>query len=369
MAKFSVVTNDLKTAVAAAANVINSHTTVPILSNVLVKVSADQVVISATDLEVSISCALPAEVTEPGDITVAGKLFSSFLNASPNGVVDFSSDESKVTLSAGKSKVVLHALPADEYPNLPTSTDVLSFSVESSKFRKLVEQVTFAASREEARGAVLMSVLFEISGSTLTAVTTDGYRLAKIEEAFEGSTIEDGNYLIPVRALQQAAKNASQSDTVEVSILGGDKHIAFRMGSVSIIVRLVAGAYPNYRQVIPTSFDQKMTISTPSLVSALKRASLLAGDRANMIKMALENNSLIITAQSDTTGNAYENLDCELSGEPMTIGFNAVYLLDILREIDSAQTEFHLSGSMSPVKIMPVQDDTTQSYILMPLRG
>lgn len=367
MAKFFVVTTDLKKAVAAAANIINSHTTVPILSNILVETSNDSVTVSATDLEVSIRYSLPAEVVEPGATTVPGKLFASFLNASATGVVEFSSNGSQATLLVEKSKVALHTLAADEYPPLPVSTDQVAFSIESSKFRKLVEDISFAASREESRGSILMSVLFEISGSMLTAVTTDGYRLAKVEQAFESATIDDGNFLVPVRALQQVAKNASQSDIVHISILGGDKHMAFQMGAVSIIVRLVSGTYPNYRQVIPQEFDRTMTISTSLLMGALKRAALIAGNGANEVKLVLEENHLVITSQNDITGNAYEDIDCEISGEPMTVGFNASYLVEILRGIDTEETIFSLHGPLSPVKIEPVEAISTQSYILMPL--
>ena len=144
----------------------------------------------------------------------------------------------------------------------------------------------------------------------------------------------------------------------------------FAAGDASIIVRLVDGQYPNYGQVIPAKFDRSMTVSTPSLIAALRRAELVAGDRASMVKLAVSNQTLIVTASSDISGNAYEELEVEQQGEDLTIAFNARYLVEILNHIDSAQTVMEFLGPLSPAAIKPVEpvEGAQQLYVLMPLR-
>ncbi len=372
--KFSCSTKDIASAVGAASKVVNAHTTVPILSNVLLTAGDNSIRVRATDLELTLEHVFPAEISEPGSVTVPGKLFSGYLgNLPPAGIVELAGTPTRASVKCEKSNYDFHALPADEYPPLPSSQKGASFAIAGRTFRDGVNATIFAASSEEARGAVLMGTLLELSGNDLTMVATDGYRLAKWEATLERG-IEDGGsakFIVPSRALQEAARNVGGAESIDVGALGpSGNQLAFAAQNASIVVRLVDGQYPNYAQVIPASFDRSVTVNTSALIASLRRAELVAGDRASMVKMAVSNSQLIITANSDTTGNAYEELDVEQTGDDLTIAFNARYLVEILNHIDAPQIVMEFLGPLSPAAIRPAGDtgSVKAMYVLMPLR-
>jgi len=371
--KFSCSTKDIATAVGAASKIVNAHTTVPILSNVLLTSTEDAIRVRATDLEITLEHAFPAEISEPGSVTVPAKLFSGYLGNLPAGIVELAGTPTRASVKWERSNYDFHALPADEYPPLPASQKGASFAISAAAFREGVNATIFAASSEEARGAVLMGTLLELAGDRITLVATDGYRLAKWSTTLARG-LEDGasaKYIVPSRALQEAARNLGGAETVEVSALGpAANQLAFTAGSASIVVRLVDGQYPNYQQVIPAQFDRSIAINAQALVAGLRRAELVAGDRASMVKVAIANQQLIITANSDTTGNAYEELEVEQQGDDLTIAFNARYLVEILNHVEGPRVRLEFLGPLSPAAVRPAEptEGRDQMYVLMPLR-
>lgn len=371
--KFSCSTKDISGAVGAASKVVNAHTTVPILSNVLLTAGDGVIRVRATDLELTLEHVFPAQIAEAGSVTVPAKLFSGYLGNLPPGILELSGTPTRVSVKWERSNYDFHALPPDEYPPLPSSQKGMSIALGAKAFRDGVNATIFAASSEEARGAVLMGTLVEIAEDRLTLVATDGYRLAKWQTSLAQGRVEEGTvkYIVPSRALAEAARNLGGTETVEMTALGpAGNQLAFGAANTSIVVRLVDGQYPNYGQVIPAQFDRSVKVNTSALSAGLRRAELVAGDRASMVKMSVTNSQLIITANSDTTGNAYEELEVEQTGEDLTIAFNARYLVEILSHIDSAQIVMEFLGPLSPAAIRPAdeQDGVKQLYVLMPLR-
>ena len=353
--KFQCSTKDIAVAVGAASKVVNAHTTVPILSNVLLSTAEDGIRVRATDLELTLEHQFPAQIVEPGSVTVPAKLFSGYLGNLPPGLLELSGTPTRASVKCERSNYDFHALPPDEYPPLPSAQRGASFAI------------------DEARGAVLMGTMLELSGDRLTMVATDGYRLAKWETELARGLGEEGTvkYVVPSRALAEAARNLGNTETVEVSALGpAGNQLAFAAERTSIVVRLVDGQYPNYSQVIPSQFDRSLRVNTNALMASLRRAELLAGDRASMIKMSVANQELIITANSDTTGNAYEELEIEQTGDDLAIAFNARYLVEILSHVDSPQVVMEFLGPLSPAAIRPGEpvEGQQQMYVLMPLR-
>jgi DNA polymerase-3 subunit beta len=363
--KFTCSTKDIASAVGAASKIVNAHTTVPILSNVLLTADAEGIRVRATDLELTLEQSFPAEISESGAVTVPAKLFSGYLGNLPAGLLELTGSPTRASIKAERSNYDFLALPPDEYPPLPAAQKGASFGLGAKKFREGVNATIFAASSEEARGAVLMGTLLELEGASITMVATDGYRLAKwtstLERPFEGSA----KYIVPSRALAEAARNLGSAEMLEATALGAQANqLMLSAGTTSIVVRLVDGQYPNYSQVIPAKFD------TAALIGGLRRAELVAGDRASMVKLEVANNTLMITAKSDVTGNAYEELEVEQNGDDLTIAFNARYLVEILNHVDSPQTVLEFLGPLSPAAIRPLEgnDLGTQLYVLMPLR-
>ena len=371
--KFTCSTKEIASAVGAASKVVNAHTTVPILSNVLLTADGDGIRVRATDLELTLEQSIPAEIAEAGSITVPAKLFSGYLGNLPPGLLELTGTPTRASVKCERSNYDFHALPPDEYPPLPSSQKGTSFAIDGKRFREGVGSTIFAASSEEARGAVLMGTLLEIAGDRLTMVATDGYRLAKwattLARGLEAGTT--AKYIVPSRALQEAARNLGSAEFVEVTALGpSGNQLAFTGGKTSIVVRLVDGQYPNYTQVIPAQFDRSVTVNTTGLTGGLRRAELVAGDRASMVKMSVSNQELIITANSDATGNAYEELEVEQTGEDLTIAFNARYLVEILGHVDAPRITLEFLGPLSPAAIRPsdAAEGVDQLYVLMPLR-
>jgi DNA polymerase-3 subunit beta len=370
--KFTCSTKDIAAAVGAASKVVNAHTTVPILSNVLLTADAGAIKVRATDLELTLEHAFPAEISEPGAVTVPAKLFSGYLGNLPAGLLELSGSPTRASVKAERSNYDFHALPPDEYPPLPAAQKGASFAIDAKTFREGVAATIFAASSEEARGAVLMGTLLEIEGDAITMVATDGYRLAKWTSTLARGLAEgSAKYIVPSRALQEAARNLGAAEMLEITALGAQSNqLQLTADATSIVVRLVDGQYPNYGQVIPAKFDRHVTVNTSALIGALRRAELVAGDRASMVKVAMANQQLIVTANSDLAGNAYEELEVEQAGEDITIAFNARYLVEILNHVDSPQVVMEFLGALSPAAIRPLEasDVGKQLYVLMPLR-
>ncbi|MDQ2679929.1 MAG: DNA polymerase III subunit beta [Candidatus Eremiobacteraeota bacterium] len=369
--KFTCNTKDIAAAVGAASKVVNAHTTVPILSNVLLTADTNKISVRATDLELTLEHAFPAEISEAGSITVPAKLFSGYLGNLPAGMLELSGSPTRASVKCERSNYDFHALPPDEYPPLPSATRGQSFSISAKRFRDGVNSTIFAASGEEARGAVLMGTLIEIEGASLTMVATDGYRLARWQTTLDEPISGSEKYIVPSRALNEAARNLGGADKITVTALGAQSNqLSMTAADTSIIVRLVDGQYPNYGQVIPAKFDRSVTVNTAQLIGCLRRAELVAGDRASMVKLAVANQTLIVTASSDISGNAYEELEVEQTGEDLTIAFNARYLVEILNHIDSPQTAIEFLGPLSPAAIHPLTptEGAQQLFVLMPLR-
>ncbi|MFN2460612.1 MAG: DNA polymerase III subunit beta [Candidatus Velthaea sp.] len=369
--KFTCSTKDIASAVGAASKVVNAHTTVPILSNVLLTADAGAIKVRATDLELTLEHAFPAEVAEGGAVTVPAKLFSGYLGNLPAGLLELTGSPTRASVKAERSNYDFHALPPDEYPPLPAAQKGATFTINAKRFREGVQSTIFAASSEEARGAVLMGTLLEIEGDSITMVATDGYRLAKWTSTLDRElTGGSAKYIVPSRALAEAARNIGATEALDVTALGAQSNqLAITADSTSIVVRLVDGQYVNYQQVIPPKFDRSVTANTNALIGGLRRAELVAGDRASMVKMAIANQQLIITANSDIAGNAYEELEVEQTGDDLTIAFNARYLVEILNHVDSPQVVMEFMGPLSPAAIRPLESgDGRQIFVLMPLR-
>ncbi len=371
--KFSCSTKDIASAVGAASKIVNAHSTVPILANVLLSAGDDAVRVRATDLEVTLEQSFSGEISEPGSITIPARLFSGYLGNLPAGVMELSGTPTRATVKWQRSNYDFHALPPDEYPPLPSAQKGRSFTLDGKRFRDGINATIFAASSEEARGAVLMGTLLEIAGQRLTMVATDGYRLAKWETDLTRGSGEEGTikYIVPSRALAEVARNLGGTESVEVTALGpAGNQLAFAAQNTSIIVRLVDGQYPNYAQVIPAQFDRSVSANTSALIAGLRRAELVAGDRASMVKINVAEQRMIITANSDATGNAYEELEVEQTGDDLTIAFNARYLVEILTHVDAPQVKMEFLGPLSPAAIRPSDEaeGVRQMYVLMPLR-
>jgi DNA polymerase-3 subunit beta len=369
--RFACTSKDIAAAVGAASKVVNAHTTVPILSNVLLQADGDKIAVRATDLELTLEHAFPAQVSEGGAVTIPAKLFASYLGNLAAGTLEVTGTPTRASVKCDRSNYDFHALPPEEYPPLPAAARGSHFTIGGKRFRDGIDATIFAASGEEARGAVLMGTLLEVEGTALTMVATDGYRLAKFATTLGEGMSGPEKFIVPSRALAEVARNLGGGEEIAINALGAQSNqLQMSSGDVSITVRLVDGQYPNYQQVIPAKFDRTVTAGTAQLIGSLRRAELVAGDRASMVKLSIANQTLIVTASSDVSGNAYEEVEVEQTGEDLAIAFNARYLVEILNHIKSEKVVMEFLGPLSPAAIRPLDplDGGQQLYVLMPLR-
>jgi len=368
--KFTCNAKDIAAAVGTASKVVNAHTTVPILNNVLVAAKSGRVSVRATDLELTLENSISAEVHEEGACTVPARLFTGYLANLPAAKLQMQGTASRATLKCERSNYEFFTLPAEEYPPLPEGTSSGQFRVAAKALRDAANAVTFAASSEEARGAVLMGTLLELEGTDAMLVATDGYRLARYQLELAEPVAAATKLIVPARGLSEVVRAGGEGQ-IEATVVGGQANqLIFNTGDAKISVRLVDGQYPNYQQVIPKEFDKKVVASTAQLLAALRRAGVVAGDRASMVKLAMDGSSLVITASSDTAGNAYEEIDVERTGDPLTIAFNAKFLVEILNHVEAETVTLEFVGALNPAAIHPSDAKAAQRqlYILMPLR-
>ena len=365
--RFACTTKDIAAAVGAASKVVNAHTTVPILSNVLLQADGDKIAVRATDLEMTLEHAFPAQVSEGGSVTVPAKLFASYLGNLAAGTLEVTGTPTRASVKCDRSNYDFHALPPEEYPPLPAAARGSHFTIAGKRFRDGIDATIFAASGEEARGAVLMGTLLEVEGTALTMVATDGYRLAKFATTLDEGMSGLEKFIVPSRALAEVARNLGGGEEIAVNALGAQSNqLQMSGGDVSITVRLVDGQYPNYQQVIPAKFDRTVTAGTAALIGSLRRAELVAGDRASMVKLSIANQTLIVTASSDVSGNAYEEVEVEQTGEDLAIAFNARYLVEILNHIKSEKVVMEFLGPLSPAAIRPARAARERPAALRP---
>ena len=336
--KFTCSTKDIAAAVGAASKVVNAHTTVPILSNVLLTADDGKIAVRATDLGADTRTCLSGgdRGRRHGDGPGQAVLELSRQSAARERSNSAARRRAPASSASAPTTTSTRSRPTNIRRCRPPHEGRTSRS-RRKRFRDGIDATIFAASSEEARGAVLMGTLLEIEGNALTMVATDGYRLAKCT-----TTLDDG--IRRQRKVHRAVAGARPKwraisgggETIAVTALGAQSNqLQMTAGSVSITVRLVDGQYPNYEQVIPAKFDRSMTVNTSALIGGLRRAELVAGDRASMVKLAIANQTLIVTANSDISGNAYEELEVEQTGEDLTIAFNARYLVEILNHVKS----------------------------------
>ena len=366
--RFTCTTKDLLAATAPAARIVNGSTTVPILKNVVISANADgSVRVKATDLETTIERTLNAIVAEPGEATTDAKTFTQYLSNLSGTEITVEGFANKVDIKCGRSSCSFPGLPAGDYPPTPAAAAQASIDLDAAAFRQAAEGVTFAASTEEARGQVLMGTLLEVEADKITMVATDGYRLAIRSVAAKGG--ESKTLIVPSHGLAEIARNFGDGDIV-VNTLGAGNHVSATNDGTAIAVRLVDGSYPNYKQVLPKGEFSTVTVDTDDFIAALKRAQLVAGDRASMIKMTVSTDVIAISAQSDISGSAQEEVEASYSGAETTIAFNARYLIEILNHVRAEKTLIELRGPLAPAKIRSGDADASEEafYVLMPLR-
>ena len=366
--RFTISREKLQEGLAAVAATVPAKTTLPVLANILLETTEKGVRLSGTDLDIAVSTEVLADVDAPGAITIPAKKLSEIARELPPSPVRVGAlGEQRVTLECGRAKFKLLGLPRDEFPAFPTVRFQDSWRIRSGDLQKLISHTVFAVSLEESR-PILNGVLWELRPEGMRMVATNGHRLAKMELPITGSPPDSSELIVPPKALDQVRKLFPAEEDLEVA--RGENHLGFRSPFTAVFTRLIEGPYPNYEQVIPRDNDRVAIADKNALVSALKRMSVIASDQTHRIRLSFNAGMLKFSVQTPDLGEAQDELPVRFTGDPLDIGFNATYLLEILRYIptDEVRLTFKAPERAATVEPEGWSDPATYLCLVMPLR-
>ena len=352
----------------AVQNVVSTRTTLPILSNVLLRAADGKVEFTATDLDVTVACSVEAKVTKAGATTVPVKKLFGIVRELNGGEIEIETDEKNVTsIRSGSSYFKIHGLAAEEFPPLPKFKDDKKVGMQQETVRAMLKKTSFAVSTDESR-YVLNGIFVSLKDGKMTLVATDGRRLALVDEEVEISEKSTGEFIVPAKAINEL--NRLLQDKGEVELKFGENQASFALKddkgfSVLLITKLIEGNYPNYRQVIPGEAKERIPINREELLQALRRAEIMTSEKANSVKMTFGKNQLAITANSPEVGEARETLAVNYKGKEMAIAFNPRYLIDPLAALSEDEVFIELIDELSP-GVLKINGPFL--YVVMPMR-
>lgn len=360
--KFKTNKGVLLTGIQTIQNIITLKTTLPILSNILIESQKEGVKLTATDLDIGISCVIPVDIQEAGAITIPAKRFYEIIKGLPGeDVVINSKKNNLVTIDTESCQFKIMGLPAEEFPTLPVFKDAEAIKLEQVVLKEMIDLTSFAVSFDETR-YILSGILFKIKKNNLSLVATDGKRLAIIDRKLKQDTDKDISIIIPIKTIQELTRSLKSEG--ELSVILSANQALFDLGNPVIISRLIEGEFPDYRQVIPDVSDNRLFVNREQLLSSIKRASLLSTPDYQAVKLELFKNKLVVSKSTPDIGESREELSVGYQGKELAIGFNPVYLADVLKNLQNENIELEVTDSEKPAVIRV----NGYIYIVLPMR-
>ncbi len=353
-------------------NVVERRTTIPILANVKLEAVEGELRMTATDLDLAIATREPAAIGESGTTTVSAHTLFEIVRKLPEGcevTISQPPGGNELSLRAARSRFDLPTLPADEFPALGEDELDVSFEIPAATLARLIDKVRFAMSTEETRyylNGIHFHALRQGATSMLRAVATDGHRLARIEAALPGGAEALPPIIVPRKAVTEVRKLVEgREDNVRVDVSAS--RIRFLVDGSVLTSRLVDGQFPDYERVIPKNADRIALLDTRAFAGAVDRVSTISTERMRAVKLSFADGQVELSSVSADAGRASEELDVEYTGEPLEIGFNARYIMDMLSEIDGEQVRFEMTSPAAPTVVRDPADSGVL-FVLMPMR-
>jgi DNA polymerase III subunit beta len=342
---------------------VSMRASVQILSGILLRAETGRLHLAATDMELSLRSSLEAEVDGEGAAVVPGRLLVDLVRLLPESelAIGHRVEESVVRVTSGPSTSTLHTYAAEDFPRLPEIDAVGTFSVDRESLLDTVGRVSRSASRDESR-PVLTGILVRFEAGKLVMAATDSYRLA-VKETPIAADAPELEAIIPARALGELSRIAQSGESVELGV--HDNQVVFVAGDVWLTTRRIDGQFPNYKQLLPESFEHEVTLSRRALLDVVRRVGVMV-QRTSPIQLRFGEGELTVFARTQDVGEAKESLPVEFSGEPLEIGFNAEFLREGIESIDADEIRLRLISPLRPAVIDGDEDDPT--YLIMPIR-
>ncbi len=347
-------------------NIVEKRNTMPILSHFLLDANKGGSSISATDLETALREPISLTVEKEGKLCIPARKMFEIVREVEGDLLCESVDQQWMKIKSGASSFRLACLSAKEFPAWPGMEDMEEVALPASTLAELIEKTVYAAGESDTR-YTLNGLLFHVTPpGKVTAVGTDGHRLATVTRTIEGSLSEEKKMIVPRKAAAELRKVIDKAES-NVKMTMSRNHVLFTIGEIQFLTRLVEGTYPNYEQVIPAANDKRVMIDKALFSRALRRVSLMAKDKTNAIKMDLDDNKITVTSSNPDIGEATDEMAVEYMGEKLTLGLNARYCLDIIDAISSEKIILDLQGALHPVLIRDEQDPEYRC-VIMPMR-
>lgn len=372
--KVSVLQENLAHGLNIVSRAVASRSTLPVLSNVLVATDEGRLRLSATNLDLGITCWIGSKVEEEGSTTVPARTFTDLVSTLPSDRVEMNLNLRTQTLNVrcGASKTDIKCIDAQEFPPMPVPDMTNGIQINVTDLKEMVHQVVFAASTDEAR-PVLTGVQLIVEGSKITLSAADGFRLSIRNAELSSAAARPINAIIPARALSELARVASDGDQpVTMVIPPGRGQVIFRMKDIELVSQLIEGAYPDLSQVIPRTSKTRTVLTTSSFLKACKQAEIFAREGSHIARIEIQPGNEMepgvvkITGQSEETGSNLTEVDATIEGDKLTIAFNVRFLREVLDVINTANVALETNTDTSPGMIRPVGEDDFL-HVIMPM--
>jgi DNA polymerase III subunit beta len=364
--RFSIEKDDVLTELQLLQGIVEKRNTMPILANILINATENEIEMIGTDLEVGLMTHFPAQVDETGSITVSGKkLFEIVRALTGNQVVTFRmSEEGVLEIISGESQFKVLCMPKEDYPQIPEPQFQKKIQLPLDIFHEMIDRVYFAITQEQRY--YLNGALFNLEGSNIELISTDGHRLAFTSFTAENIEIEEKmSAIISKKTLSELRKLENSAFDFDLD----ENNLFFKVANRTLISRIIEGKFPNYSAVIPKENKKMVVFSREEITDAIRRVALLSTERSRGIKFNIEKNQVRLFSSNPEIGEARDKVSIEYDGDDMEIGFNSHYLLDFLTSVKSERVVFNMKDENSAVLMKPEQDDEIgYLYVLMPMK-
>jgi DNA polymerase-3 subunit beta len=371
--KVSVSQQQLAQGLGTVSRAVSPRSTLPVLGNVLLATDEGQLRLAATNLELGISCWIGAQIQEEGSITVPARLLADLVSTLPNDTVHLSVNMTTCTLTVhcGTSNTDIKGIDAQEFPPMPATDVSEGVRIKVADFKEMIQQVTFAASSDEAR-PMLQGAQTTLNGSEITMAATDGFRISVRRVELDEPVRKQQTMIIPARALNEVARIATDTDSlVRMVIPSGRGQVVFRTEAAELVSQLIDGNFPDYKVIVPRSFKCHTVISTASLLKACRQAEIIARNGNNVVRLNVQPGSdrpgqVEVSSQTEETGSNETVIDANIDGPGLTIAFNVRFLREVLEVIKTPNLVLETNDHKSPARVQPVGDESFL-HIIMPM--
>jgi DNA polymerase-3 subunit beta len=345
---------------------VSTRTNVQILAGIMLRAAGGRLHLSATDMEISLRVSLDAQVEDEGAVVVPGRLLVDIVRLLPTGDVTIAhrADEGVAELTCGSASYKLHTYAPEDFPRLPEIDPETAFTVDKEAFVETIARVSRSSSRDESR-PVLTGILVRFEASKLVMAATDSYRLSVKETTLDTGPGQELEAIVPARALSELQRAGQGGEPGTISIGVQENQIVFGVDDIWLTARRIDGQFPNYKQLLPETFEAEIQLPRDEFLEIVRRASLMA-QRKSPLRLRFESGELTVSAQTQDVGEARESLPIAYSGDTIEIGFNAEFLRDGLESVGEEAVRFKLISPLRPGLILGESDDFL--YLIMPIR-